>query len=132
MRLLVLVDVHFGPDDDRDAGDDRAKAAVEARGQQERVHDVRLHLSQVARDPEHVPRPPHPGIEMQHVKWHAGLANLFTDGSRLVDAADDGLESIRQMADHVEHHLLGAAHHERMGHVHDARAPRRHGVAYAR
>ena len=63
---------------------------------------------------------------------YGSTANLFTDRSRLVDAADDRLESIRQVTDQVEDHLLGATHHEGMSHEHDARAPRRHGVAYAR
>ena len=42
MRLLALVDVHFGADHDRDAGENRGQPSVQARGEQKRVDDLRL------------------------------------------------------------------------------------------
>ena len=66
VRPLVLVDVHFGADDDRDAGEHGGEASVQARGEQERVHDVRLQLTKMSCDPEHVPGPPDAGIQTEH------------------------------------------------------------------
>ena len=42
------------------------------------------------------------------------------------------LQLLWEMADEIEHHLLGAAHHECVSHVDDARASARHDAVYAR
>ena len=85
-----------------------------------------LRLAQVARGCRATsPGPPHPGVETEHVQRRAGLANLLADRAGLVNAADDRLESRRQVPDQVEHHLLGAADHEGVREIDDASARRR-------
>ena len=54
------------------------------------------------------------------MEFHAGLSNLLADRPRRVQAQNHGLEALGQVLDQVQHHFLGAADHERMGHVDDA------------
>jgi hypothetical protein len=77
-------------------------------------------------DPEQVPGPADAWIQTEHSKGHARLPDFLTDRASLIDARDEGLETIGKMPDQVEHHLFRAAHHEGVGEVQDARAARRH------
>jgi len=51
--------------------------------------------------------------------------------SSLIDARDEGLETIWKMPDQVEHHLFRAANHERVRQIEDARTARRHDATCA-
>ena len=126
MGSLLLVDVHFGTDNDRHARQHRGGATVQAGSEQECVHDVGLQFTQMPLDPEQVPGPADAWIQTEHPKGHAGLLDFLTDRASLIDARDEGLETIGKMPDQVEHHLFRAAHHEGVGEVQDARAARCH------
>ncbi len=63
-----------------------------------------------------------PGVSPSTRNRHAGPPNLFADRAGLVDAADHRLEPLRQVPHQVEHHLLGAADHERVREIDDTRA----------
>ena len=121
---LVLVDVHFGAHHDRYARQNRREAPVQARGQQERVDDLRLRLPQVRADARHVEGTAHARLETEDVDGRAGRPNLLADRPRLVNAAHHWLESRRQVAHQVQHHFLGTADHERMRKVNNTNATR--------
>ena len=72
--------------------------------------------------PIDVERPAQPGREPEHVDRRAGPPDLLADRPGLVDAADHRLEPRRQMPHQVEHHLLGAADHERVSQIDDSNA----------
>ncbi len=119
---LVLVDVHLGADDDRDACENRGEPAVQACREQERVHDVRLRRAEIRADAGDVERTPQSRLEAEDVDGRSGCADLIADRARLVDAADPRLESRRQTPHEIEHHVLGAADHERVSEIDHADA----------
>src|ERR1019366_2455670 len=104
----------------------RRQPAIEARGQQERMHNLRLGVAEISPDAHDVPRPAQPGIEAEHGHRSAGRLDLLADWTERVNAADERLEFFRQMPNEVEDHLLGAADLERVSEVHDTRATARH------
>ena len=122
MRFLVLVD--------RNAGEDGGKAAVETGSEQERVHDIRPHLSQVPLQAKQVPGVTEPGIEAEHAKGRAGPADFLANRSCLVDAGDRRLEPVGKVPDQVEH-LFGSADHERVCKIQDPCAAARHDATCA-
>jgi len=123
---FVLVDVHFGADDDRDAREDGGQPSVQARRQKKRVHDLRPGLAQVALNAGDIAEPSNAWREPEDRHRRAGLADFFANRTRFVDAADHRLESRWQMTDQVEDHLLRPADHECVCEIDDANAAARH------
>ena len=124
--FLLLVDVHFGADDDRHPRHHGRKPAIQARGQQECVDDVRSAAivrsrsisinCQGFRQPGVTPR-----------TWNSTPVFRISSpiGPAVFKHRHHGLETLRQVLDQVQHHFLGAADHERVGHV-DRRGGARH------
>ena len=119
---FAFVDVHFGADHDWNARENRGEPAVQARGKQERVHNLRIGLPQICADACDVEWTAQSGLEPEHIERRAGGTDFLADRARLVDAADHRLESRRQVAHQIEHHFLGTADHECVREIDNANA----------
>ena len=120
MPPFLLVNVDLGADHDRHARKDRGEAAVQARGEQKRVHDVGVTITQIARliaSTSNGRRSP--GSAPEHVNGTPVLRISSPIGPASWMQQTIGSKRVRQVAHQVQHHLLGAADHERMRQIND-------------
>ena len=102
------------------------QASVQARREEECVHDVGLELTQMPLNPDQTPGPSDARIQTEHAKGHARVPDFLANGPGLIDTRHAGLETVRKMPNQVEHHFFRAANHERVRQVQYARAARAH------